>query len=230
MSFTSPNFIGLGLFRKALKSTEQALLIDSNCLRAYEIQARTYIAMKKIDKAKECAILGLQKINNYSDYYIANQLYEILVQGNSPPPQTTTTNTTISQSSPSSSQQSQSQQQQQTTTIVNETNQSNNNILSDSTKSNKPRIKEEEEGSLKELISLEHLTHLRDHFVSTGTQEEANASGKVHCSYIVAARQNLSFATGIDVIDDLIAFGYLVVNSNRLKEALDLFQVLLAYK
>lgn len=74
-------------------------------------------------------------------------------------------------------------------------------------------------------VTIEHLTILRDQFISNGDE-----SGKVQRSYLAGARQSLSHATGDEVVDDLIGFGYLLVNSSRLQESAELFGVLLKYK
>ena len=188
--------------------------------------------MKKIEKAKEIALLGLEGVNNYSDFYIANQLNEILQYGTistlqskpipSPPSLPTTSSTTSSSQITSIPTTTQQQQQQQGQELSNEI-QKTKTLIEFKKSTNSLNIKGE-------TLTIEQLTQLRDHFISNDTHEEANLTGKVHYSYISAARQNLSYATNVDVIDDLIAFGYLIVNSNRLKEAFDLFQVLLAYK
>lgn len=233
--------------------------------------------MKKIDKAKECAANGLQKVNNFSDFSIANQLYEILLHGNTLSNITNSTQqstnekgknslpTTISSTAsiiptiPSSSPQqiqtqpqSQSQLQPQTQTQTQRKKQPFQHLQQlpqkhqqsiatltelkeianskDSTKLLPDLNNLKEDFPTKELLTLEQLTQIRDYFISNGTQEESDNLGKINSSYIAAARQNLSYATGIEVLDDLIAFGYLVVNSNKLREAYDLFQLLLTYK
>jgi hypothetical protein len=47
---------------------------------------------------------------------------------------------------------------------------------------------------------------------------------------ILPVPDRLPHATGDDVVDDLIGFGYLLVNSRRLTESAELFGVLLQYK
>jgi hypothetical protein len=74
------------------------------------------------------------------------------------------------------------------------------------------------------VVTMEQLTLLRDQFISEGDEP-----GKVQRSYLAGARRSLCHATGDDVVDDLIGFGYLLVNSGRLTESAELFDVLLQY-
>ena len=54
--------------------------------------------------------------------------------------------------------------------------------------------------------------------------------GQISSVFLKQVRSNLSNATGEDLFDDLIAFGYLQVNTGNLDVAIDLFKVLLRFR
>lgn len=200
---------GLNLYRKCIQSCDQSISIDNKCLRAYLIQAASYIAMKKYENAKETCESALQHTSNYSDTQMVKQVKEYLTMINSMINVNVSTSTSIltaAQAAASSTPSSSS---------------SSSSLVS----SSKNKNKDDKKSKNSFVITLEHLTTLRDQFISEGDEP-----GKVQRAYLAGARENLSYATGEDVVDDLIGFGYLLVNSSRLNEAEELFNVLLQYK
>ena len=53
---------------------------------------------------------------------------------------------------------------------------------------------------------------------------------QINPTFLSQVRNNLTNATGISLLDDLIAFGYLQINTSKLDIACGLFQQLLEYK
>jgi tetratricopeptide (TPR) repeat protein len=75
----------------------------------------------------------------------------------------------------------------------------------------------------KKKIQLENLKSLHAKCIGMGPNQ-------INPTFLSQVRNNLTNATGISLLDDLIAFGYLQINTNKLDIACDLFQQLLEYK
>jgi tetratricopeptide (TPR) repeat protein len=182
--------------------------------------------MKKYLNAKESCELGLQNVNNYTDTQLAKQLREYL-----------TLITSLTEGLPHTASSLLTNQSAATTLATAETEASTPTSDTTPVVTTLPPPSQKKKGSgakgpiakgaATRTVTPEQLTLLRDQFIANGSTDEP---GKVQRSYLAIARQNLSFATGDEVLDDLIGFGYLLVNSNQFKDAEDLFDVLLQYK
>lgn len=78
------------------------------------------------------------------------------------------------------------------------------------------------------------LALLRSHFIGEENMpmgaSASSEDSRIHPKLIASAKQSLAHASGEDLVDDLIAVGYLLVNSSSLVEACELFQLLLSYR
>jgi hypothetical protein len=187
-------------------------------MRAYLIQAAAHLAMKKYHNAKDSCELGLSHVNNYTDTQMAKQLKEYLAVINSLTGGMPSTASQILSNQTTAAASSETTRATEASTAVSKKKSSQGG------NAGKGPV---ERGGTEGTVTLEHLTLLRDQFIANGGTEEP---GKVQRSYLARARQNLSHATGEEVLDDLIGLGYLLVNANQHKDAEDLFDVLLRYK
>jgi hypothetical protein len=78
------------------------------------------------------------------------------------------------------------------------------------------------------------LALIRSHFIGeeglSAAQAQARGDTRILPTVLASAKKSLSHASGEELVDDLIAVGYLLVNSGSLKEACELFGLLLKYR
>ena len=67
-------------------------------------------------------------------------------------------------------------------------------------------------------VSMAELEVYHKKFIGPG-------QGQIAVTFLSQIRNNLSHACGVEVVDDLIAFGYLQVNTSKLDVAVEIFQV-----
>ena len=76
------------------------------------------------------------------------------------------------------------------------------------------------------LTAVKHREALHQLLISSLNQSDTKVSPAV----LRMVRSNLLCASGEDIVDDLIAFGYLQVNTNHLDKAIEVFAELLKYR
>lgn len=106
---------------------------------------------------------------------------------------------------------------------------------SDSNSSTDPieaKIRAPSSQSEKDAKATAHLqlALIRSHFIGEDTMSVSNSDTRIHPLLLASAKKSLSHASGEELVDDLIAVGYLLVNSGSLPEACELFSVLLNYR
>ena len=220
----------MGLYRKAIKSCESAISAYQFCMQAYVVQGKVYTKMNRTDQAKRCWMQGLSLLDDFSDCGIAMEL-ESCLNGNAGanagaahcPGAATTRPSQVARMS----QTSPSLLDTPSTSPVSEPSPPLPPAPPPqlTTVSSPPPSSHSEDTTA--ALQLQ-LALIRSHYIGEDTMSPTDT--RIHPSLIASAKHTLSHASGEDLIDDLIAVTYLLVNSANFTHAIELVKMLLTYR
>jgi len=231
---------GMGLYRKCIKSCALAIKHDPANLKAYHIEGKAYLTIGKSGHAQATWKEGIDNMTNFSEAETALQIVECLAElkGSGSNSLSATVN------SAKASSVSQPTAPVPTSPVDTPPPPPAASIRPPSPPptvstvaskpisiTSSPSVKESGGaaqaiaalGGKERKVGMEQLQIIENHFIGFRPSQ-------IHPDIIKAASRSVANGSGESTVDNLISMGYLLVNSNKLAEASELFSTLLQYR